>query len=106
MARGLLFTVCQPWRHLCPQFVPRLPFPNLPFAPTASRRLASLFGDHGQRISRDLVKAIDVEWAKLDLEAGVPAPIPDKRWLYDGDQFRGFDAFAAKLAKDWIIPGR
>ena len=51
----------------------------------------------------DLVKAIDAEWAKMDLEA--------MRKFYsdtcvfewnDGDQFQGFDAFAAKLAKDTL----
>ena len=57
----------------------------------------------GTESSVDLVKSIDAEWAKMDLEA--------MRKFYsdtcvfewnDGDQFQGFEAFASKLAKDTL----
>ena len=57
----------------------------------------------GSQPSVDLVKSIDAEWAKMDLEA--------MRKFYsdtcvfewnDGDHFQGFDAFAAKLANDTL----
>ena len=57
----------------------------------------------GSESAVDLVKAIDAEWAKMDLEA--------MRKFYsdtcvfewnDGDQFQGFEAFAEKLSKDTL----
>lgn len=57
----------------------------------------------GDESSVDLVKAIDAEWAKLDLEA--MRQFYSDTCMYewnDGDQFQGFDAFAAKLGKDTL----
>ena len=57
----------------------------------------------GTESAVDLVKSIDAEWAKMDLEA--------MRKFYsdtcvfewnDGDQFQGFEAFASKLSKDTL----
>lgn len=57
----------------------------------------------GSESAVDLVKAIDAEWAKMDLDA--------MRKFYsdtcvfewnDGDQFQGFEAFAEKLSKDTL----
>ena len=48
----------------------------------------------GSESSVDLVKAIDVEWAKLDLEAMRRFYSDTCRYEWnDGDQFQGFDAF-------------
>lgn len=57
----------------------------------------------GSQSSVDLVKAIDEEWAKMDLSA--MRQFYSDTCVYewnDGDQFQGFDAFAAKLAKDTL----
>ena len=57
----------------------------------------------GSESSVDLVKAIDVEWAKLDLDA--MRRFYSDTCVYewnDGDQFQGFDAFADKLDKDTL----
>lgn len=57
----------------------------------------------GSESSIDLVKAIDVEWAKLDMEAMRRFYSDTCRFEWnDGDQFLGFDAFAAKLAQDTL----
>lgn len=57
----------------------------------------------GSQSSVDLVKSIDAEWTKMDLEAmrKFYADTCVYEW-YDGDQFQGFDAFASRLAKDTL----
>jgi hypothetical protein len=67
------------------------------FAPTGN---ALTFGSES---SVELVKAIDAEWAKLDL--GSMRQFYSDTCLFewnDGDQFQGFDAFAAKLSGDTL----
>lgn len=75
----------------------------------SSTRCANGFAPTGNPVTMgtesavDLVKSIDAEWAKMDLEA--------MRKFYsdtcvfewnDGDQFQGFEAFASKLSKDTL----
>ena len=57
----------------------------------------------GSESAVDLVKAIDAEWAKMDLDAmrKFYADTCVFEWN-DGDQFQGFEAFAAKLSKDTL----
>ena len=57
----------------------------------------------GTESAVDLVKSIDAEWAKMDLEAmrKFYADTCVFEWN-DGDQFQGFESFASKLSKDTL----
>ena len=76
---------------------------------TSSTPCANGFAPTGNPVSMgsesavDLVKAIDAEWAKMDLDAmrKFYADTCVFEWN-DGDQFQGFEAFAAKLSKDTL----
>ena len=75
----------------------------------SSTPCANGFAPTGNPVSRgsdsavDWGKAIDAEWAKMDLDAmrKFYADTCVFEWN-DGDQFQGFEAFAAKLSKDTL----
>ena len=76
------------WAFLLPRAIREESLPKvIGFAPTGNPSI-------GFESAVDLVKAIDAEWAKMDLDA--------MRKFYaenDGDQFQGFEAFDQRSFK-------